>query len=381
MSPEQPLNDSAPSADCSPNRPEKPWTAWRAARGARRSNGRFSRALSVVVLVSLAAAVGAQAQEDGARQPELPPMYRVEAIVFLHEDGLSDRVRAAEPADFRGALAPTLVDRAVGAARFMLDHARRALGLEPDPAQAPATAPVAATTPAAEPPHLVNEDERVEPVPWPYTARNELSAPMQRALERLQGADAYRPLAWQAWFQQAEPFRRTAAVRLHGDEVIAEIKPPTVAEALPFFPDALSVPVAGGPDEPPRMVPLFPPRPAMPLFRLDGQIRLFHRQFLHAAPTLVWHDPVTGLASVPDGPAEPDPAGTGWLLHRLEQSRVVEPGRVEYFDSSLIGVLLRITEFEHVVPPPPPEPERAPPANASIQPAKQAPSPGTGSPG
>ena len=39
-----------------------------------------------------------------------------------------------------------------------------------------------------------------------------------------------------------------------------------------------------------------------------------------------------------------------WQLHRLQQSRIVEPGRLEYFDSSLFGVLVLIERFEQVVP-------------------------------
>jgi len=331
------------------------------------SRHRSRRAVSRIVLPLLLACCAlfgrlvAQTPSAGDPPPELPPVYRVEVIVFLHEDGLSDRVRSAEPADFRDALAPALVADAVEAARFVLGHARHASGLAPEPDDA--------DTPR---PHLVAGDEGIEPPPWPYAAQPALSPPMQRALERLEGADAYRPLAWQAWFQRAEPFRPTATVRLHGAEVVGEVRVPSVAEALPFFPDSLTIPVFTDADQPPRLQPLFAPRPAMPLFRLDGNFRLFRRQFLHAAPTLVWHDPDTGLETSTDDRSDADISEPdGWLLHRLTQSRVVRPGRLEYFDSSRFGVLLRVTEFEHVVPPAPepeseaePNPESAPTAPA-----------------
>ncbi|MEX0915059.1 MAG: CsiV family protein, partial [Wenzhouxiangellaceae bacterium] len=94
---------------------------------------------------------------------------------------------------------------------------------------------------------------------------------------------------------------------------------------------------------------------------------LRQRQFLHLDLDLVWQVPARAPADrASRGRREPpvgmstDRAENEWLLHRLRQSRIVRPGRLEYFDSSLFGVLVRIERFEQVVPAieqPEPEPE------------------------
>jgi hypothetical protein len=58
--------------------------------------------------------------------------------------------------------------------------------------------------------------------------------------------------------------------------------------------------------------------------------------------------PPAPAATIPDGMATPllPPRPTGFEFHQLDQRRQVRSGRMEYFDSPVIGVLAWITPIE-----------------------------------
>jgi hypothetical protein len=331
------------------------------------------------VALALASAVaGAQARSDGQRaEPDSPPVYRVELIVFAHADGQSDRRRTDEPADFTGILDPLLVAAAHRAAGDAL-AAAAALPVLPGPSIG-----------RNDGPRLASPEETLRPIPPVYAALGRLADPTERALERLVASSAHEPLAARAWTQPAPRGGSTPALRIH-DETVVATRPP--ANALPlFFPSGLPVPAGVREDGSIRLAGLVrPAAPRLAIYRLDGTARLRRRQFLHLDLDLVWQrrepgvgprievedgtgigtgigpesGPETGRAFGAEGEREAGaaPHPRPWLTHRLRQSRVVEPGRFEYFDSSRFGVLARVTRFEKIVPEPEERPATTPPA-------------------
>jgi len=290
---------------------------------------------------------------------EYPAVYRVEAIVFRHADGRSDRRRSAAPADFTDRLDPLLVAAAFEAAGRQL-------------ARLAAFLPVAEVpgTPDEATPFLESGEQTLRPIPPVYSALGDLSTSMQRAMSRLIDAPAFEPVTARGWIQLAPQEERTAAARVHDRSVVEALEPEAgpgpvpVAHVLPFGPLIQA------------------PPPARAIYRLDGTLRLRQRRFLHLDLDLVWQTRARMQADTGDDPdaaegasapgkddsetdeteeaGETDEDGEGgedgeddgekWELHRLQQSRVVRPGRLEYFDSSLFGVLVRIDRFAQVVP-------------------------------
>jgi len=292
--------------------------------------------------------IGAQpsAADTDGEAVEYPPVYRVEAIVFRHADGRSDRRRAPGPADFTERLDPLLVAYANEAAQQQLARLARFLPVAEVPGTQDETTPF-----------LEFEEQRLRPVPPVYAALGDLSTSMQRAMSRLLDAPDYEPVETRGWIQFAPPQRRSVAVRVHDRTVVEKLEP---AARFP----------GPGPVPSPHVLPFGPlfqtPPPARAIYRLDGSITLRQRRFLHLDLDLVWQsqtrapaDPGVdpdfalkpGAERRPEAKADAEKtAEDEWELHRLQQSRVVRPGRLEYFDSSLFGVLVRVERFKLVVP-------------------------------
>jgi len=303
----------------------------------------------LLAAVSLGAQQPASLESDAI---EYPPVYRIEVIVFNHVDGRSDRLRGAGPLDFTDQLDPLLVARTNDMAQRQLAGLAGFLPVARIPGESDETTP-----------YLQSEEQTLRPIPPVYSALGDLSRPIRRAMDRLLDAPQYDPVTARAWIQLARRDRRTAAVRIHDQTVVDLVKPADEQSLVPM----------------PHLLPFGPlvktPPPALDIYRLDGTLRLRQRQFLHLDLDLVWQTRARALANrmppveestvTTNGPVD----GEGeWQLHRLQQSRIVEPGRLEYFDSSLFGVLVRIERFEQVVPEiemPEPEP------GASNTPASQ----------
>jgi hypothetical protein len=300
------------------------------------------RAACIAFLALATAVAGAQPSASAERNKrDDPPVYRVELIVFAHVDGQSDRRRAERPFDFTGLLDPLLVARAHDAADDARAVLAAALPMLPDPG-----------TPSDTTPRAVAGDETLRPIPPSFAALGRLAEPGRRVLTRLDGASGYQPVATRAWLQLAQRGRATPPLRIHDSTVVATLPPPR-ARPL-FFPAELLVPVGIDDTGAVRYQPLLrADAPRLAVYRLDGSARLRRRQFLHLDLDLVWQlrEPSIGPDSDADTIAAPERRHPQpWLTHRLTQSRVVEPGRFEYFDSSRFGVLARVTRFERVVP-------------------------------
>jgi hypothetical protein len=195
--------------------------------------------------------------------------------------------------------------------------------------------------------------------PWQEVAHlPEMGPEMQEAWRRLRLSGPFRPLQFLAWEQGGDaPF---PSLRVHDLEVVHSEDPwfeERAALALvsqeqqdaggdgPAYP--------GGPEDADSL-----PPPILH-YQLDGTAMLRRSRFLHLALALELRTPVfdttSPRAATPLGaPAavpgndpidEPQLAPTSFLVHRLEQSRVVATGRMEYFDGPVLGVLAWITDI------------------------------------
>ena len=300
-------------------------------------------AAAIALLLAAAALPAQQSATEEADAIEYPPVYRVEVIVFSHVNGRSDRIRSKTPADFTDRLDPLLIARANNAAEQQLADLAMLLPVARIPGEIEQTTP-----------YLETEEQTLRPIPPVYSALGDLSRPIQRAMDRLIDAPEYSPVTTRAWIQLARRGRSTATVRLHDQAVVDLIEPADERSLAPV----------------PHVLPFGPlevtPPPALEIYQLDGIMRLRQRQFLHLDLDLVWQTRSRSLSARMMSEDGSDAAlgisasGDGeWELHRLRQSRIVEPGRFEYFDSSLFGVLVRIERFEQIVPEVP-ESETAP---------------------
>ena len=269
------------------------------------------------------------------------PQYRVELIVFSHNNGRSDGYRTTDLNDFSETLDPLKLAEAEQAATEALERFQRLSGV--------------ADTNDGEPVDL--EAESADTMPEPYIAQTALSESMQAVLDRLDRSGAYEPLTWRVWHQTAERGERTRWVRLHDGEIIHSIDATDPDE----FDDRLNLQAEPNAiaDEP----------AAIKHYRLDGQTRLRQRQFLHLHFDLEWREsagrpaPILARGSSIDQPRiEPTSIDQPpvWRVHSFEQSRIVRVDRIEYFDSEWLGVVALLTRIE------PPEPEEE--AESEVEP-------------
>lgn len=166
--------------------------------------------------------------------------------------------------------------------------------------------------------------------PWQEVVHlPEMGPEMQEAWRRLRLSGPFRPLQFLAWEQGGDaPF---PSLRVHDLEVVHSEDPwVEEREALALAPD--------DPDSPP---------PPIRYYQLDGTAMLRRSRFLHLALALELRTPKHELKNEPinEPPSEPHLEPTSFLVHRLEQSRVVATGRMEYFDGPVLGVLAWISDI------------------------------------
>ncbi|MGY6629782.1 MAG: CsiV family protein [Wenzhouxiangella sp.] len=263
-------------------------------------------------------------------------LFLVEVIVIGHPDGRSDQRASDQLRDFSDLLDPAWIARLshetsslsddIEAVEPGIGESSSTEGVDessdaPPAAPRPAQRPTARLIESGMPEDLARWLEQSAPL-YPVTFSNQtsLGPEMSRAWQRIDNNPGFEALAWRAWIQPIERGQRSPAVRIHDERVIEG------SWATPFeLPEGL---VAPWPQS---------------QFRLDGSLRLVQRQFLHAEIDLDWRTPAAG-----GGLDEPPPllASHRYRVHRLEQSRTIRPERLEYFDSSKIGVLLRIQRWD-----------------------------------
>jgi hypothetical protein len=210
-----------------------------------------------------------------------------------------------------------------------------------------------------------------DPLEDPIYETTGLSAAMQTAWNRLQRSPAHEPLHYAGWQQHAFPPEMQKPIRLH-DEV-ALVEPAADQESADFTdesfneeqdaavePDVAGAFVSG--DESLPTEPLEGDGPELveaeeidaaefTNYRLDGQLSLVQRKFLHLDIDIEWREAILLSAPDPDEEFEPDPA---YRLHTVLQRRQILTDRLEYFDTPVLGIIALITEIE-----PPEEPEES----------------------
>lgn len=177
------------------------------------------------------------------------------------------------------------------------------------------------------------------------------SEQMNTVWRNLRLSGAFRPEAFLAWEQPADP--PFPLLRVHGDGVFQvddpwedlrladPLAPPAGEEVqarpwldylFQYFPEHGEV----------RLAPL--PEPKFH-YVVEGGVALRRTRFLHFDIDIDFRMPAPAAElGIPGPPLLPE--YQGHLVHELKQSRQVRTERMEYFDSPVLGALLWITEFQ-----------------------------------
>lgn len=199
----------------------------------------------------------------------------------------------------------------------------------------------------------------VEEDPWNVVTHVEQMGPeMQEAWRRLRLSAPFRPLQYLAWEQGSNP--PFPLLRVHDLETVLVEDPwaeerllQAAAEESKVFGDAVATSgQAGFAEDDAEALP-----DPIAYYRLDGSVSLTRSRFLHLAMAVEWREPVFDetLASVPAplpstlGEPPLSPLPSAFLVHRLEQSRPVRTGRMEYFDGPFLGVLAWVSDISDTV--------------------------------
>ncbi len=265
-------------------------------------------------------------------------LVRVEVLVFKHGDGQPDAWPADQLEDFNALLDPRRRARlAAWTARYREDSDdepgeelpwQEHQWSRPGVSELELTGPVSPADPVSEEPAtasvLLLDDASPGPL-WPerFVQLDRLSSPMQRAYERLGNSASHEVLSVTGWLQPLERGEPSPIVRVHDETPLSVdwLSPP----ALPFAVDD----VLTRPSQMPESI-----------YRLDGGIRIRRRQFRHADINLVWSQRRPQAS-----PLDPEETG-GYEVHRMQLTRPIQLGRMEYFDSPWLGVLILVEPWE-----------------------------------
>jgi len=295
------------------------------------------KSLLIFILTLVSTLQPAQAEND---------RYRVEILVLTHLEHDQQPREVSRLEDFSTAL------------DFLLPPAAE------DEEEAGSVAEVGPETAGTEP-----ADTGLDPVgaeeqsPDAVVHVAEMGPEMQEAWRRLRLSGPFRPLQYLAWEQGSNPPFPT--LRVHDPEAIL-VEDPWADQRLEEAMTDGASPNASGSTVTSGAITAIPadedgdtlPEPIV-YYRLDGTASLTRSRFLHLAvaielrePVFDADQPVVLTATVgPDSlPAEPLPSG--FLVHRLEQSRPIRTGRMEYFDGPVLGVLAWVSNVSD-------EPDRA----------------------
>ena len=283
------------------------------------------------------------------------PHYRIEVIVFAHADGRPDARHVQHLEDFSALTDPLALARKAsaapaedpidepvlpGSAQVGLpadgadDETLAGRGFDEMMAERTRQAELEAMLELIDTLDGLEEGTLMPELPtWPdrYLALERLSPKMERALERLENSAGHDVLAWRAWHQPLARGLAGERVRIHDDQ-------PVAADWLKLTPVGLSISEERDSKVSETLTPAFH-------YRLDGGIRLRQRQFMHLESDLHWRTEQVSSPWMPRLELHDEPTG-GYQLHRLNQSRTVRPDRLEYFDSSWLGMLVLIEAIE-----------------------------------
>lgn len=246
-------------------------------------------------------------------------LVRVEVLVFKHSNGQSDRWPVNQLDDFTALIDPR--ERA----RLAAWSARPAVSLDPAESSEGTGQILAVPSPAA--PSPLGHEGRGPEWPLRFVHDEQLSPNMQRALDRLQASASYEVLSVTSWLQPLNRRRASPAVRIRDDRPINADWMRPASPPLSFGSNLAAV------DQSP---------PAN--YRLDGSVRIRQRQFRHAELNLVWSE---SRAQAAPGAFL---GASDFEIHQLRQSRPIQLGRIEYFDSNWLGALILVEAWRPLRP-------------------------------
>jgi len=298
-------------------------------------------AVGLLLMMSAAGLPPLAAQTPTADASAADPIYRIEVILFNHTGGRSDALRTDRLNDFSDALDPLDLAEALAEAQASQDRFNQlSAGVQPG------------RNPEAANGQQSNSERELRQ----YLAEAQLSEPMQAILDRLERSDRYQPLTWRSWLQTLERGESTRWVRLHNERRLQLGDGPEASMAG----QELDARAALEPDDTDPTSRVDETLEADRFqYELDGQIRVRQRQFMHVYFDLEWRQAAGRPAPLLQSqPSENDvrplhgSAPSEWLVHRFEQSRIVRPERIEYFDSAWLGAIVLIRREELPTPVP-----------------------------
>lgn len=268
---------------------------------------------------------------DTARAQDPERLYRVELLVLSHLDHGREALEVARAGDYSSALDLLAPPPQGSEAGPVIVTTELPAGSAPSPAFDPATesgqeAGAGLDEPAA--------------CTGTVAAVTEMGPEMEEAWRRLRLSAPFRPLQYLSWQQPGSaPFPR---LRVHDDEVLFTEDP--WAELRRADAEAAA---ATGPDAGPLPSPI-------DHYRLDGAAQLVRTRFLHLELDLEWREAAWSETVSPGASLEPLtaaalPVPAAFRVHRLQQRRQVRTGRLEYFDTPVLGVLALITDVSHLL--------------------------------
>ena len=281
--------------------------------------------------------------------------YRVEILVLTHLDHHQEARKLTRLEDFTSAL------------DFLQPPAEEDPETGTEPAAETGTEPAAETAgaiPEEVPPVESAGEEPESPdaqdVLNAVTPVTEMGPEMQDAWHRLRLSAAFRPLQYLAWEQGSNP--PFPVLRVHDLEAVMVEDPWADLRLLEALPDSADEGASTDAGDAVAAAEDIPEEPALPdpivYYRLDGTASLTRSRFLHLRLAMEWREPLfdPSVDAVRVAPANPAGDANGsmavtealpaaFLVHRLEQSRPVRTGRMEYFDGPVLGVLAWITDI------------------------------------
>ena len=292
----------------------------------------------ILVIICVLFAQGALAEND---------RYRVEVIVLTHLHHAEESREILWLEDFSAALdfltpPPETEDEEVeedAAPAVQIEDATTDPGLEAEE-------------------NLLAEEE---PDPNAVIHIEEMSPVMQEAWRRMRLSAPFRPEQYLSWEQGSEaPF---PTLRMHDLEPVMVDDPyfqvrkamEEAAAELENQPGSGAFAEAGADTEKGQAEDVLP-EPTY-YFRLDGTVKLIRTRFLHFDIDLQLREAVfdeelqrellqSAPGAEPAGEDLPPPKPSSYLVFDLQQSRQVKTGRMEYFDSPVLGVLAYISRVE-----------------------------------
>ena len=228
--------------------------------------------------------------------------------------------------------------------------------IEEPPEEAPE---VAGDGEFATPADALEEIPLTEEDPWSVVNHVEEMGPeMQEAWRRLRLSGPFRPLQYLAWEQGSNP--PFPVLRVHDLQTVL-VEDPWIEQRMLLLEEGDESTVFGDAADTDIGDEGVLPDP-IAYYQLDGTVSLTRSRFLHIGIDIEWREPVfdetrpavtiplpTAATPPPQETIPPEPVPSAFLVQRLEQSRPVRTGRMEYFDGPVLGVLVWVSDISETI--------------------------------